>query len=133
MTHRPTVIGPQDSIERATREMVLGEIRHLPVVDRERRLIGVLSQRDVAAASGLHAQVRDLMATDVLAVAPDTLAHQAAYLMLHHRIGSLPVTDAEGRLCGIVTESDFVRAAYVLLGGRASIEDLEREARDAGD
>jgi acetoin utilization protein AcuB len=132
MTPHPTALHPDATLERARRLMVQLGVRHLPVVDRGRRLVGMISQRDLASVGPeLHGRVAELMAEEPLCAAPDTAAYQAAYLLLHRRIGSLPVTDGHGRLVGIVTESDFVRAAYVLLGGTVPIEQIEREEREA--
>jgi CBS domain-containing protein len=50
--------------------------------------------------------------------------------LLRHKIGCVPVTDERGRLVGIVTETDFVRAAYVLLGGRVPVEELAQEEEE---
>jgi acetoin utilization protein AcuB len=134
MTPRPTVLHPDATLERARRSMVELGVRHLPVVDRDGRLVGMVSQRDLAAVGPeLHGRVGELMAQEPVSVAPDTAAYQAAYLLLHRRIGSLPVTDEHGSLLGIVTESDFVRAAYALLGGTVPIEQIEREEREAED
>ncbi len=134
MTPDPVALHVDDPLDRARREMERGGIRHLPVVDRDGKLVGLLSHRDLGAlAPELHGRVGDLMAEDPLTVAAETPAWEAAYLILHRRIGSLPVTDGSGRLIGIVTETDFVRAAYHLLGGRAPIDQLEREEREAED
>ena len=60
-----------------------------------------------AKRSGM--QVVDLMTTDVITVAPDTLIREAARLMFRNRVSGLPVTDDAGRLVGIITEADFLR------------------------
>lgn len=48
-----------------------------------------------------------IMTTPVQTIAADASLEQAARLMLEHKIGCLPVVDDDGRLCGILTESDF--------------------------
>jgi len=53
--------------------------------------------------------VRDVMTSGVVGVRPDLDIREAAQLMLEHQYGCLPVVDGEGRLVGILTESDFVR------------------------
>jgi CBS domain-containing protein len=55
------------------------------------------------------------MTRDVRTVTPDTPLARAAELLVEHKIGCLPVLDADDRLIGIVTESDFVRLAARLL------------------
>jgi CBS domain-containing membrane protein len=132
MTPDPTVLHASHRLQRAWDEMSAGRFRHLPVVDRDGRLLGVLTHRDLLAAQGeLSRRADEVMQTNVKAVEPDTLAHEAAYLLLRHAIGCVPVVDGEGRLLGIVTESDFVRIAYTALGGRVSIDQIESEEREA--
>ncbi len=132
MSQNPVAVHADDRLSKAAQTMSEVAIRHLPVVDRSGLLIGLLSHRDVLAAGDLSKRVSDVMRTDVKAVAPDTFAHEAAYLLLHYKIGCLPITDASGKLIGIVTEGDFVRVAYTLLGGRIPIGELEIEDQEAG-
>ena len=101
-----------DSVGHAARIIAEAEIRHLPVVDEVGDLVGLLSQRDLLACTDTHGRVRDLTSQDVLTVS-----------------GSLPVTRDDGKLVGILTETDFVRLCYRLLGGRAVINDLREEER----
>lgn len=132
MSPRPTVVRVDDSIERAAEEMALSGIRHLPVVDREGVLVGIVSQRDLVADHKARTRsIREIMEPDVKTVAPDTRAHEAAYLLLRHAIGCVPVTDSHGMVLGIVTDSDFVRVAYALLGGRVPVDEIEEEERGA--
>lgn len=132
MSPSPTVIHAEDSVARAAEEMALSGIHHLPVVDRGGFLAGIVSQRDLVAQHGRTSRaVREIMEPDVKTVAPDTFAHEAAYLLLRHAIGCVPVTDAHGRVLGIVTDSDFVRVAYALLGGRVPVDEIEAEERGA--
>lgn len=105
-------------------------VRHLPVVDDEGRLLGLLSHRDLLRAhvSSLanlsddarrarlaDVRVREVMTRDVWAVRPDTLAQVAGQTLLDHRFGCLPVVDEGRRLVGIVTERDFLRVALAVL------------------
>jgi CBS domain-containing protein len=104
--------------------MRLGRIRHTPVLDESTgAVVGVVSQRDLFRGAlarslgyGEHAQqkvlgmllVKDVMTTDPVTVGPDAPLEQAARLMLERKIGCLPVVE-DGKLVGILTESDFVR------------------------
>ena len=54
-------------------------------------------------------QVVDLMTTDVITVTPRTPIKDAARLMFRHRVSGLPVIEEDGRICGIITEADFLR------------------------
>jgi len=106
--------------------MNLGRIRHMPVLEGG-RLVGVVSQRDLLAASLSKVmdvdagerrtfmrsiEVGVVMTRDPLTVAPETTLREAGRLVLKHRIGCLPVVDPEGRMQGLLTETDLLRGAY---------------------
>jgi CBS domain-containing membrane protein len=107
-----------DSIATADLEMKLGSLRHIPVVDDRGNLIGLLSARDVLASlAGGKRKVRvgDCMTREVITVTPETPVPTAIDLLLENQFGSLPVVGSDGHLMGIVTETDFLRAARQLL------------------
>lgn len=132
MTPQPTVLGPRHHLKRAAEEMRLGEIRHLPIVDSQGRLVGLLTQRDLlAAGDALSRPIGEVMRTDIKSVAPESLAREAAYLILRHAIGCVPVVEPNGKVIGIVTDSDFVRVAYTMLGGQVPVDELEAEEEEA--
>ena len=132
MTEDPTVLHINDRLERAAEEMQLGQIHHLPVVEKGNLLVGIISHRDVLAAGGALAhRAGDVMSTDIKSVGPEMSAHEAAYLLLRYGIGCVPVTNDAGILVGIVTETDFVRVAYRLLGGKVPVDQIEMEEREA--
>ncbi len=112
----------------AAQVMRMARLRHLPVA-RDGRLIGVISNRDLledtvaaleqavtpARLSKLRRRpIEHLVNGELIAVGPDCTLSRAAELMLDYKVGFLPVVDGEsGRLVGIITESDLLRAAYV--------------------
>ncbi len=106
-----------ESLTEAHSEMELGLIHHLPVVDDRGKLVGVLSDRDLRAASKRHHNVADLMTRDVITIRPEAPAYEAAQLMLDHRIGSVPVVDGHGALVGVVTQTDYLDLARRALLG----------------
>lgn len=121
MTNAVLTIRSDTPLEQAATEMRLGHVRHLPVVDLEGRVLGVLSSFDVmrALAQGNgRAHVRDVMSTQVVTVRDDTSASEAARQMREQKIGSLPVVDSDGRLTGIITETDFLEVAELALAGK---------------
>lgn len=123
MTRDVVTLGRNDKLLVADDLMRLGRIRHLPVVDESGELVGIVSQRDLfhsglikALGYGTHAQrqaldmvvVKEAMRTQVLTTGLDTPLRDAAKVMLDRKIGCLVVVD-EGRIAGILTESDFVK------------------------
>ncbi|MBP1464863.1 CBS domain-containing protein [Candidatus Chloroploca sp. M-50] len=114
MSAHPVTIEPESSALSALGIMQYHHLRHLPVVDPTGRLVGILAERDLllAASRHLHAgmEVSEVMSRDVVVVHPETPLAEAALLMANHHFGSLPVTDAEHTIVGILTESDIFRA-----------------------
>jgi CBS domain-containing membrane protein len=113
-----------DDLAAARRQLERGHIRHLPVVDGDERVIGLITHRSILEAWVSHGhpnreRVRDvakdvpiemLMEKSVRTVSPDTSAAEAAAILEEHKFGCLPVVE-NGKLVGIVTEADFVRFA----------------------
>jgi CBS domain-containing membrane protein len=125
MTAEVTTLQRNDKLTLADDIMRLGRIRHLPVVDENGQLAGIVTQRDLfrgalakALGYGERAQrqlmdtlvVKELMTSDVVTTTPDTPLAEAAHVLTERKIGCLPVIEA-GRLVGIITEGDFVALA----------------------
>lgn len=125
MTRDVTTLELNDKLVIADDVMRLGRIRHLPVVDGDGALVGIVSQRDLfhsgllrALGYGSHAQrqaldmvvVKEAMKSEVLTIAPDAPLSTAAAIMLEQKIGCLVVVEG-GKIAGILTESDFVKLA----------------------
>ncbi len=125
MTKDPRVIGPDASVRTAMALMRDSGIRHLPVVGRAGRMLGMLSDQDLKHAAFLSAmathvgwppsrlrplRVRDVMTWSVVTAHPDAPLRDAALTMFQRRIGCLPVIET-GRLVGILTEQDLFLAA----------------------
>jgi len=127
------ILNVGDSLDLARHLMKAGRIRHLPVVDGEERVIGLVTHRKLSTAWVSHGDpgherpreiARDipvdmLMETNVLTIGPDAPAAAAARLIETEKIGCLPVVN-RGKLVGIVTEADFVRFARRLLEERVA-------------
>lgn len=125
MTREVTTLQRNDTLKSADDLMRLGRIRHLPVLDEDRNLAGIVSQRDLflggllrALGYGAHAReraleglfVKEAMKTDVLTTTASTPLAQAAALMLERKVGCLVVVDGL-KVVGILTEADFVKLA----------------------
>jgi CBS domain-containing membrane protein len=125
MTSDVTTLKRNEKLTLADDLMNLGRIRHLPVLDDDGVLVGIISQRDLfrgalakALGYGQHASrkildtfvVKDVMTTDLVTTTPETAVVDAARVMIKRKIGCLPVVK-DGRLVGIITEGDFVALA----------------------
>jgi CBS domain-containing protein len=115
MTKDLVTVRESDDIALADSLLRLGGIRHLPVV-RDRKIVGILTQRDILRSGASERTPRELLVREVMTKDPTVarpgmgLAH-AARLMLERKFGCLPVCEDDGTLVGIVTEADFVRFA----------------------
>jgi CBS-domain-containing membrane protein len=129
MRRAPLTASAGDLLLDAVARMDDRGIRHLPVVDGDRHVIGMLSDRDVRLAVGnarwgLPSAVpstglRSLRVSDVMTRQPFVLREEAPFLQLvsvftDERVGAVPVVDADDRLIGIVSYVDILRNAGVL-------------------
>jgi acetoin utilization protein AcuB len=127
MTKRLVMAEADTPVAEAWRMMQRRRIRHLPVRDRG-KLVGIISDRDVRVAFPAPAadmevgerralwerlRVWQIMSRALVTVAPDTPMERAARTLLRYHISGLPVL-SEGRLVGIITETDFLRAFVAL-------------------
>jgi acetoin utilization protein AcuB len=101
-------ISPRESAEAAWSLMRTRRIRHLVVMDSG-RVVGVLSDRDVAGAGSLRQieAVGDVMSAPVISGYPEMTLREAANRLRGHSIGCLPVLDDE-KLVGILTTTDLL-------------------------
>jgi acetoin utilization protein AcuB len=124
MTPKPITVDPSTPILEARQRMADRRIRHL-VVTESARVVGIITDRDVrlnlpSPATSLSVwevnyllarlTVGEVMTRSVIVIDSERPIAEAARIMVDHKIGALPVVDG-GSLVGIVTESDFVRAA----------------------
>jgi len=117
---------PDATLEQARSLMAEKSIRHIPIVDKNDRLIGLVTQRDILAAtsgsgsgkegstSGSCPTTADIMRKKMFTVDEGTSLRMAALTMQRHKIGSMLVVD-NNLLVGIVTDSDYVGLAINLL------------------
>jgi acetoin utilization protein AcuB len=124
MTKNPITVKSEEMLAAARRRMDAGKFRRLPVVD-DGRLVGIVSDRDLRQHVGAleHVKVDAVMTKPVVSVTPNTMLEQAAYLLVKHKIGAVPVVDS-GKLVGIITATDLLRAFAEVLG--ASEEGVSR-------
>jgi len=116
-------LGRNDKLSIADDLMKQQRIRHMPVLDADGQLCGILTQRDMfrgillrSLGYGERAEqklldalsIKDAMHDDVLTISPKSTLGDAAKLMLSNKIGCLPVVDG-ARLVGMISEADFVK------------------------
>ena len=130
-------VGPKTSLREALRHLREHHIKALPVVDLDSRVIGILTQTDLldkadwgmsATGSGLgwrlraisnsdralKGKVEDIMSAPVKAARPETHLAQIVPFMADAGLHHLPVVDADGRLVGMVTQSDVMAAMFAV-------------------
>ena len=131
-------LGPDASLQDARALMAEHDIRHIPIVEDENRLVGLLSQRDVLAAAdsillGMNGESEAfesrVAVSTIMTMDPKTTDEQAslrgaALYLQQHRIGCLPVVKGE-TLVGIITDSDFVAVAINLMEQFQELEPAE--------
>jgi acetoin utilization protein AcuB len=122
INRNPITIGPESSFYEARALIHDKGIRHLPVVDKNGRLLGIVTDRDIREAAPsdatllsvqeLHYLLGKLKVSSIMTlkeklitITPDTLIEEAVQLMHDHKIGCLPVVEGE-KLYGIFTETD---------------------------
>lgn len=131
MSSPATTVTPDTPFQEALRLMREHKFRRLPVVNAEQKLVGIVSERDLLHAAPSPAtslsvwemnyllsklKVEQLMAACVVMVSPDTPLEEAARLMVEHKIGGLPVVDAQRHVVGVITETDIFKAFVEMLG-----------------
>ncbi len=132
MTRNPVTITEDANIDDALHVMREKKVRRLPVMDHSGRMVGIVSDKDLLHASPSPATslsiyemhyllskltVKRVMSSPVITVGPNTPLEEAARIMADNKIGGLPVVE-DGRLTGIITETDVFKLLIELLGAR---------------
>jgi acetoin utilization protein AcuB len=137
MTKQVITIEADDPMQKAIQLLAKHKINMMPVVHGG-KLVGVISDRDLKKASPSDAtdleqhelkyllskiKVKDIMTKIVITLPPDFTIAEAAEVLLNNDISGAPVLDAQGRLVGIITNSDLYKALIALSGlGRRGIQ-----------
>lgn len=160
MTAQPTSVDDDTSVLQAAELMKQKSVRRFPVL-RGGELVGIVTDRDLRSAAPsqvisfdaqerqlmpeLHSllsamKVREVMASRVVTIHPEQTIVAAALLMLERRISGLPVVDSQGRLSGIITETDIFKVLVDLSGSHSGkivlafrLEDRPGSIREVAD
>jgi CBS domain-containing protein len=129
MTSNLCTLRETDSLNDARKIMTEKHIRHIPVTDGDGHMLGLVTQRDVLAATDpallkqdgadssmdvADTRLSDIMIRDVSFINKVESLRTAAMYMQSHKYGCLPVL-SDGRLVGIITDSDFIDIAINLI------------------
>lgn len=132
MSAHPLTISEDESIFGAHHYMQDQDIRHLPVVNKAGKMVGLVTEDDLLKAepSGVtllsvweinsllnKVKVKDVMVRDVITTSEDMPIEEAAHLMMEHKIGCLPVL-RDGKLVGLITETDIFETFMELFSAR---------------
>ncbi|MBU0987124.1 MAG: CBS domain-containing protein [Proteobacteria bacterium] len=132
MTPKVVTVGEQTNIAEARDKMDKHQIRHLPVVKEDNFLVGIVTDRDIRSAlPSAHlpgfdgealrkraqvVKVKDIMTQNPVTISPSDTIQDALLLIQKLRVGALPVVDEQGRLKGILSVRDLLRAFINVLG-----------------
>ena len=144
MTKDPITVSPETLAVEAQKIMKENKIRRLPVVEKG-KLVGMVTFRNLieaapssASSLSIHElnylimkiKVKDLMKKNVITVSPEDTVIEAIVRGVEKGIGGFPVVDEQGRLVGIITETQIARAMIQLFGTEARKEIISLENVD---
>ena len=130
MTRKVITVDREASIFDAQQLMAENKCRHLPVVDADDRLIGIVTDRDIRSAMPFkflkeangqnedisNLKVQDIMTKDPITISPTYTIQDALLLIQNSKVGALPVVDDDRQLRGIISVRDLLRAFINVLG-----------------
>jgi CBS domain-containing protein len=136
MTRDPACCSPDTPLRQVARLMVEHDCGEIPVVENEqsRRPVGVITDRDIvcrAIAEGrnpLELTAGECMTSAVVTVTPDKSIDYCCEVMERHQIRRLPVIDAQGSCCGIVSQADIARRVSERAAGEV-VRDVSKPGR----
>ncbi|MFA5447089.1 MAG: CBS domain-containing protein [Sphaerochaeta sp.] len=132
MTRNPVTATPDMSIAEASNLMKQEKVHRLPVLDKDKKLVGIITEKDIlyatpspASSLSIHEMayllskltVKKLMSKNVVTIDKNITVEEAARLMVDQDLSSLPVLDGD-RLIGIVSKSDMFKILLELFGAR---------------
>ena len=125
MTESPAFCTPEDGLQAVAKKMCDSDCGELPVLESRRTMkpVGVVTDRDIVCrtvARGknpFELQVSDIMSAPAVTVTPETDVDVCCELLEVRKIRRVPVIDAQGRCCGIVSQADIALKCGAQKGG----------------
>jgi acetoin utilization protein AcuB len=125
-------VNPETKLSEARTLMMEGNFRHLPVVDAEGKLVGIVTDRDMRDAHPsslldeesyqktldkvMQHTISEIMTAEPITVAPYYTLQDTLLIIGKKKVGALPVVDEEGHLKGIMSTRDLLRAFVNIMG-----------------
>jgi acetoin utilization protein AcuB len=132
MTKKVITVRTGSTIYEAKEKMEKNNIRHLPVVEKDNTLVGIITDRDIRSAMPsitltdresaeerariLKLRVKEIMTRNPVSISPTNTLGDALFMMQKMRVGAFPVVDPRGKLKGIISIRDLIRAFINVLG-----------------
>jgi acetoin utilization protein AcuB len=131
MTSNPTIVTTETNLKEALELVRSKPFRHLPVLDKDGKLVGIVTEKSLVYASPIstttlsvfevdyilsRTKIGQIIQGDVVTVGPDLPIEEAARVMIDHGIGCLPVVE-DDKLVGIISDTDIFRVFVEGLGG----------------
>lgn len=133
MSRNPITVSPDANVNEARDLMKKNKVHRLPVLDKDKKLVGIISEKDILFASpspasslSIHEMayllskltVKKLMTKNPVTVSKDIPVEEAARIMADEDLSALPVVDGD-KLVGIVSKSDLFKILIELFGARS--------------
>ena len=132
MTRKVITVDQETNIFDAQKRIAENQIRHLPVVDKNDRIIGIVTDRDIRSAwpysffkesyskkdkeKFSKIKIKDIMTINPITLSPTSTLQDALLMIQETKVGALPVVDEERKLKGIISVRDLLRAFINVLG-----------------
>lgn len=116
MSHPVVTLPDKTLYEEAWQKFQLHKFHHFPILSEDKRLIGIVSDRDMLTHAVLHVTenepnppIKALMSKSVVAASPKTNIREICQVMFSQYLGAMPITSDTGDLLGIITRSDILK------------------------
>ncbi|WP_088103843.1 acetoin utilization AcuB family protein [Halalkalibacter urbisdiaboli] len=135
MKKKVITLTPDATIEQAMQTLSTHSIRHIPIVDEQKNIVGIISDRDIRDVSpsilhsdehleDLQKEISTIMKRNVITAHPLDFVEEVSRLFYEHHIGCLPIAE-DNKIVGIVTETDLLHTLVELMGAHQPSSHIE--------